>query len=81
MLVRAAVASKKAKGEAIRTDTTVVETNIHWPTDASLLWDTWRVAARLLRRGRAIERRSCPHCFHDKKSINAPIDDRLQGVL
>ena len=27
----------------IRTDTTVVESNIHYPTDSSLLWDTWRV--------------------------------------
>jgi IS5 family transposase len=52
----------------IRTDTTVVETNIHWPTDASLLWDTWRVASRLLRRGREIVLESCPHRFHDKKS-------------
>jgi IS5 family transposase len=51
----------------IRTDTTVVETNIHWPTDASLLWDTWRVASRLLKRGREIARETCPHRFHDKK--------------
>jgi len=51
----------------IRTDTTVVETNIHWPTDASLLWDTWRVASRLLKRGREIDRQTCPHRFHDKK--------------
>ena len=34
----------------IRADTTAVETNIHWPTDSSLLWDTWRVASRLLKR-------------------------------
>mgnify|MGYP000478990424 CR=1 FL=1 len=67
LLVTAAVGSQKATGEAIRADTTVVETNIHWPTDASLLWDTWRVAARLLRRGRALDRKSCPHRFHDKK--------------
>lgn len=32
----------------IRADTTAVESNIHYPTDASLLWDTWRVASRLL---------------------------------
>jgi IS5 family transposase len=51
----------------IRTDTTVVETNIHWPTDSSLLWDTWRVAARIQRRGRALVAESCPHRFHDKK--------------
>jgi IS5 family transposase len=52
----------------IRTDTTVVEANIHWPTDSSLLWDTWRVASRLLKRGRQIARETCPHRFHDKKT-------------
>jgi len=52
----------------IRTDTTVVETNIHWPTDASLLWDTWRVASRLLKWGREIVPASCPHRFHDRKT-------------
>jgi IS5 family transposase len=31
-------------------DTTVVETNIHWPTDATLLWDTVRVLTRLIGR-------------------------------
>lgn len=51
----------------IRVDTTVVETNIHWPTDSSLLWDTWRVASRILQRGRDILPESCPHRFHDKK--------------
>ena len=51
----------------IRTDTTVVETNIHWPTDSSLLWDTWRVASRLLKRGREIAPETCPHRFHDQK--------------
>ena len=36
----------------IRTDTTVVEANIHYPTDSSLLWDAWRVASRWLGRAR-----------------------------
>ena len=31
----------------IRTDTTVVETNIHYPTDSRLLWDTYRTIDRL----------------------------------
>jgi IS5 family transposase len=53
--------------DTIRTDTTVVETNIHWPTDASLLWDTWRVASRILQRGRAVVPESVPHRFHDRK--------------
>jgi IS5 family transposase len=51
----------------IRTDTTVVECNIHWPTDSSLLWDTWRVAARILRRGREVDPSSVAHRFHDRK--------------
>ena len=53
--------------KVIRTDTTVVESNIHYPTDSSLLWDSWRVAARLLERGRKIVRQSVPHRFHSRK--------------
>ncbi|MHB8974157.1 MAG: hypothetical protein ACYC3X_01900 [Pirellulaceae bacterium] len=51
----------------IRTDTTVVESNIHYPTDSSLLWDTWRVATRLLERARDKCRESVPHRFHTRK--------------
>jgi len=43
-LARAAVKSGAIDASTIRADTTAIETNIHWPTDASLLWDTWRVA-------------------------------------
>ena len=67
-LARAAVKSGVIDAATIRADTTAIETNIHWPTDASLLWDTWRVAARLLRQGRAIDRETCPHRFHDRKT-------------
>jgi len=66
-LGRYAVAKGKVKPGVIRTDTTVVESNIHYPTDASLLWDTWRVASRLLKRARQIEPTSVPHRFHDRK--------------
>jgi len=51
----------------IRTDTTVVESNIHHPTDASLLWDTWRVASRLLKQAMEIVPGCCPHRLHDRK--------------
>ena len=37
-------------GQKIRTDSTAIETNIHHPTNASLLWDCIRVAGRLLQR-------------------------------
>jgi transposase, IS5 family len=53
--------------KVIRTDTTVMESNIHYPTDSSLLWDTWRVATRWLARGRDLVRESCPHRFHTGK--------------
>jgi IS5 family transposase len=51
----------------IRTDTTVVESNIHYPTDASLSWDAWRVASRLLKRAMEIVPGCCPHRLHDRK--------------
>jgi transposase, IS5 family len=53
--------------KVIRTDTTVMESNIHYPTDASLLWDTWRVTERLLVRARKISAESVPHRFHSRK--------------
>ncbi|MGC9952132.1 MAG: hypothetical protein ABSF64_37795, partial [Bryobacteraceae bacterium] len=35
-------------GKQLRVDTTVVETDIHYPTDATLLWDTVRTVTRLV---------------------------------
>jgi IS5 family transposase len=67
LLGRYGVGQGAVNPKVIRTDTTVVESNIHWPTDASLLWDTWRVAARLLRRARGILQESVPHRFHTRK--------------
>ena len=46
---------QKIAGDRLRLDTTAVETNIHWPTDSSLLWDTYRVLARLIERARQID--------------------------
>lgn len=51
----------------IRTDTTVVEANIHYPTDASLLWDSYRVLVRLLRIARLIAPELVENRFHDRK--------------
>ena len=67
-LGRYGVEQEMVHTNVIRTDTTVVESNIHWPTDASLLWDTWRVASRLLVRAREIAPESCLHRFHDRKT-------------
>ena len=43
---------KIEKGREVRIDCTVVETNIHQPTDSSLLWDSVRVLTRLLHRAK-----------------------------
>jgi len=51
----------------IRADTTVIESNIHYPTDSSLLWDSYRVLARLLRAVRQEAPELCPQRFHDRK--------------
>ncbi len=66
-LGRYGVAEGVVNPKVIRTDTTVVESNIHYPTDSSLLRDTWRVATRLLERAREIHRESVPHRFHSRK--------------
>src|SRR5262249_49381414 len=39
-----------AQGSKMRVDTTVVETNIHYPTDSSLLGDGVRVLTRVMRK-------------------------------
>ena len=54
-LARYAVQKDLIGGEQLRMDTTAVETNIHWPTDSSLLWDTYRVLARLIEDAREID--------------------------
>jgi len=51
----------------VRTDTTVTECNIHWPTDSSLLWDVYRVASREMSYGRELDPLSCLWRFHVKK--------------
>ena len=67
LLGRYGVAQGVVNPKVIRTDTTVMDSNIHYPTDSSLLWDTWRVATRLLQRAREISPQSVPHRFHTRK--------------
>src|SRR5207253_11031657 len=35
-------------GNTLRVDTTLVQSNIHYPTDATLLWDSVRTITRLI---------------------------------
>ncbi|HWL84965.1 MAG TPA: ISNCY family transposase [Polyangiaceae bacterium] len=48
LLIRYAQEQKIEMGRKVRSDCTVVETNIHEPSDSSLLWDCVRVLVRLM---------------------------------
>ena len=49
-MVELAVENKVVRGRKMRVDTRVVETNIHYPTDSSLLGDGARVLTRLMKK-------------------------------
>ena len=54
ILVQYAKDNKVEDGKYLRTDTTVVETNIPYPIDARLLWDSIRVLTRIMEACREI---------------------------
>lgn len=56
MLLKRAAREGVEKGRKVRIDSTVVEANIHAPSDSALLWDSVRVLTRLLEKGGA----DCP---------------------
>jgi IS5 family transposase len=49
-IVQIAIEKKVASGRKLRVDTTVVETDIHYPTDSSLLGDGVRVLTRVMKK-------------------------------
>ncbi|MEN6309532.1 MAG: hypothetical protein ABFD91_17430, partial [Anaerohalosphaeraceae bacterium] len=68
VLVKYAEQQSKISSEKLCMDTTVYEANIHYPTDSSLLWDSFRTLAGLLCAiGRKNPRLCFQHRFHDKK--------------
>jgi IS5 family transposase len=52
LLVGAAEQAEVETGQTVRTDCTMVESNIHEPSDSELLWDGVRVLTRLLEKAR-----------------------------
>jgi IS5 family transposase len=63
-----AVATGQISGEKERLDSTVYETNIHYPTDSSLLWDSFRTLSRHLRQiQKEFPSLGLDHRFHDQK--------------
>lgn len=58
LLGKYVIDQKVVEGSRLRVDTTAFETNIHYPTDSSLLWDGYRVLARLIARVRDYDEKS-----------------------
>ncbi|MCP5093337.1 MAG: ISNCY family transposase [Gammaproteobacteria bacterium] len=55
LTAEAAVQSGAITGDRLRLDTTAFETNIGYPSDSGLLWDTYRVLARNLDAARNVD--------------------------
>jgi transposase, IS5 family len=75
-LVQYAAEEKIEKAREVRIDCTVVESNIHEPTDSSLLWDSVRVLTRLLHRAK--EDYGLPILFQDH---SRRAKRRLLGIM
>jgi transposase, IS5 family len=63
-IVQLAQAEGITQGKKLRTDGTVIETNIHYPTDSQLLSDSVRVLGRLLTHARQLVQ---PQATREKK--------------
>ena len=68
ILAQYAKEQDKISSEKLRLDTTVYEANIHYPTDSSLLWDSFRTLARLLQQiQQELPQLALKHRFHVNK--------------
>ena len=70
VLALGAVTNGAVSIDHVRTDTTVTECNIHWPTDSSLLRDSYRVIAREIKRATKIHPFGRRWRFHANKIKN-----------
>ncbi len=77
ILINYAASRKIEKGRKIKMDATVVETNIHEPSDSTLLVDGVRLITRLLNQGHRF--RPCPaYTFSDHTRV---MKKRLKTIL
>jgi len=71
-----AAKEKVEKGREVRIDCTVVESNIHHPTDSTLLWDAVRVLTRLLLAAKDLGVRGFTFMAHTRRAKR-----RMLGIL
>lgn len=67
-LIRKAEDDGLEDGKTIRSDTTTTETNIHYPTDASLLADSIRVLTRIMGRAEEVDGVELDYTDHSRRS-------------
>ena len=69
LLTDVSASDNKITGDYMRLDSTVSESNIHFPTDNGLLWDSYRVIARIIRQiHKEAPFLNLGNRFHDKKT-------------
>lgn len=74
-VVELAYSSKVTRGRKLRTDGTVVETNIHHPTDDTLLADGVRLISRLVKRAKGFVEENI-----QKEQKGEPFRDRARSA-
>jgi IS5 family transposase len=82
-VVQIACELKVTKGRKLRTDGTVVETNIHYPTDSSLLDDGVRVLSRNLKQAQKLlgdGMEIAKSVFRDRSRSARSVKRQIEGV-
>jgi transposase, IS5 family len=68
ILLETAIKNGNISADKLRVDSTVCASNIHYPTDSSLLWDSYRVLCRLMHQAVQCDVKSqCGYRFHERK--------------
>ncbi|MCI0555025.1 MAG: ISNCY family transposase [Anaerolineae bacterium] len=82
-VVQIACELKVTKGRKLRTDGTVVETNIHYPSDSSLLRDGVRVLSRYLKQAQQVVGIGLEHgqqLFRNRSGSARRLQRQIEGV-
>jgi IS5 family transposase len=79
LIVQTAVELGLEDGDRLRVDTTVVQSEIHHPTDNTLLWDTVRVVTRLVQRLGEIVPRAVG-LFHNRRRAAKRRSQQIQRM-
>ena len=68
VLLEACASEGLEKGRTVRIDSTVTESNIHPPTDSSLLWDCIRTLYRVMEKLKEVVPKGFRFCNHSRSA-------------